>query len=179
METYTTVIRVADPYAPASEAGLGLTTRVTVDLPGGQGSLSRMTDVRGELSVSLPGGVCSVVAERPGYMSVRFTVNIPVSGSVLLIPLRRVGTPPSIGFRIQYQETSQWCWIAVATSINHFYNPASTLTQCSLMTTIGQAINGFPATTSACPSAATLRAHPRFAGIHLKPLPPERALRAR
>jgi hypothetical protein len=37
-------------------------------------------------------------------------------------------TPRNIGLRMQYQETGEWCWIAVATSINHFYNPASTWT---------------------------------------------------
>ncbi len=59
--------------------------------------------------------------------------------------------PQNIGLRMQYQETHEWCWIAVATSINHFYNPASTATQCGIMTVVGQTINGFPSNTSACP----------------------------
>ncbi len=31
----------------------------------------------------------------------------------------------NIGMGIQYQETSLWCWIAVAASVAHFYNPSS------------------------------------------------------
>ena len=77
-------------------------------------------------------------------------------------------TPPSpnnIGLRMQYQETNEWCWIAVATSISHFYNPASTWTQCQVMTVVGQNINKFPANTSACPSAQVLAANPGLGTI--------------
>jgi hypothetical protein len=44
--------------------------------------------------------------------------------------------PPGavIDLQMQYQQMSNWCWIAVATSINHYYDPASTWTQCSLTT---------------------------------------------
>jgi hypothetical protein len=70
---------------------------------------------------------------------------------------------------MQYQETNEWCWMAVAASINHFYNPASTWTQCQLMTVVGQKINGFPANTSACPSAAVLAANPGLAPILADP----------
>ena len=45
--------------------------------------------------------------------------------------------PNNIGLRMQFQESNEWCWIAVATSINHFYNPSSTWTQCQIMTEIG------------------------------------------
>jgi hypothetical protein len=57
--------------------------------------------------------------------------------------------PRNIGLRMQYQESSEWCWIANGTSINHFYNPASTATQCQIMTIIGHNINKFPANTGA------------------------------
>ena len=53
-------------------------------------------------------------------------------------------TPRNIGLRMQYQETNEWCWMAVATSVNHFYNPASTWTQCQVMTVVGHNVNGFP-----------------------------------
>jgi hypothetical protein len=71
--------------------------------------------------------------------------------------------PRGLPLRMQYQQTSQWCWIAVAVSINHFYNPASTWTQCRVMTTVGQKINNYPANTSACPSPRGLAAHPAVA----------------
>jgi hypothetical protein len=77
--------------------------------------------------------------------------------------------PNNIGLRMQYQESSQWCWIAVGTSISHFYNPASTWTQCQVMTVIGQTINGFPRNTSACPSATVLAANPGLAAILADP----------
>jgi hypothetical protein len=66
------------------------------------------------------------------------------------------GAPKNIGLKMQYQETSEWCWIAVATSIAHFYDSDSTVTQCSLMTTIGRSINKWPSTTECCPTTAAL-----------------------
>ena len=78
-------------------------------------------------------------------------------------------TPRNIGLRMQYQETNEWCWMAVATSVSHFYNPASTWTQCQVMTIVGHNVNGFPANTSACPSVATLAAHPELGPILANP----------
>ena len=63
-------------------------------------------------------------------------------------------TPRSIGLRMQYQQTTEWCWMANAVSVSHFYNPASTWTQCQVMTLVGQNINGFAKGTervSECP----------------------------
>jgi hypothetical protein len=77
--------------------------------------------------------------------------------------------PQNIGLRMQYQETDEWCWIAVGTSINHFYNKPSTATQCQIMTTIGQTINKFPSNTSACPSAAAVAEVPGLAAILADP----------
>lgn len=71
--------------------------------------------------------------------------------------------PNNIGLRMQFQESSVWCWIAVATSINKFYHPASTWTQCQVMTEIGHKINGFEANTGACPNAKIIAAHPELA----------------
>lgn len=69
-------------------------------------------------------------------------------------------TPPSIGLRMQFQESTNWCWIAVATSISHFYHPSSAWTQCAVMTDVGHRLNGFPANTGACPSSAVVAANP-------------------
>jgi hypothetical protein len=90
--------------------------------------------------------------------------NKPVETQIYTPP-----TPNTIGLRMQYQETSEWCWIAVATSVNHFYNPASTWTQCQVMTVVGQNVNGFPRNTSACPSQAVLAANPGLGGILADP----------
>jgi hypothetical protein len=68
--------------------------------------------------------------------------------------------PGGLGLRMQYQQTGQWCWIAVAVSVNHFYHPGSPWIQCGVMTRIGQKINGYPADTSACPTQQGLAAHP-------------------
>jgi hypothetical protein len=81
-------------------------------------------------------------------------------------------TPQNIGVRMQYQETTEWCWMAVATSISHFYNPASTATQCATMTIVGQNINGFAKNTSACPSAAAVAKVPGLAAILANPYTP-------
>jgi hypothetical protein len=37
-----------------------------------------------------------------------------------------------LGFIIQPQQQTQWCWSAVSTSVDHFYNGVSTVTQCQL-----------------------------------------------
>ena len=75
----------------------------------------------------------------------------------------------NLGMQMQYQESNEWCWIAVGTSINHFYNPASTWTQCQVMTEIGHKINGFPANTGACPTQAALTANPQLASRYANP----------
>jgi hypothetical protein len=77
--------------------------------------------------------------------------------------------PNNIGLRMQYQESDEWCWIAVGTSINHYYHPSSFWTQCQVMTTIGHSINGFPAETSACPSAQVVAANPGLAAALANP----------
>jgi hypothetical protein len=77
--------------------------------------------------------------------------------------------PNGMGFRMQYQESDEWCWMAVATSINHFYHPSSTWTQCQIMTIVGHNINGFPADTSACPSAQVVAANPSLAAALADP----------
>jgi hypothetical protein len=79
--------------------------------------------------------------------------------------------PNNIGLLMQYQETGEWCWIAVATSISHFYNPASTWTQCKVITTVLQTrtTDRFPPNMSACPSADMLAANPGLALILADP----------
>jgi hypothetical protein len=77
--------------------------------------------------------------------------------------------PQNMGLGMQYQESRQWCWIAVATSINHFYNPASTATQCGIMTVVGHDVNHYPRWTSACPSAQAVASVPGLAAILADP----------
>ncbi|HVO99772.1 MAG TPA: papain-like cysteine protease family protein [Bryobacteraceae bacterium] len=37
-----------------------------------------------------------------------------------------------IDFKIQKQEQSEWCWAAIAVSVERFFNPAWSLTQCQI-----------------------------------------------
>ena len=71
--------------------------------------------------------------------------------------------PQNIGLRLQYQESTNWCWIAVATSINHFYSPGSIVTQCEIMTGVMRNLNipGGPC----CPPAATLASNAALSSL--------------
>ncbi|MFT4296353.1 MAG: papain-like cysteine protease family protein [Micropruina sp.] len=71
--------------------------------------------------------------------------------------------------RLQYQQCRLWCWIATAVTIDHFYDPASSWTQCRVMTEIGQEINGFPTDTQACPTQQALDANPALATRYADP----------
>ncbi|WP_156256608.1 papain-like cysteine protease family protein [Sandarakinorhabdus oryzae] len=51
-----------------------------------------------------------------------------VSGALGALPV-----DVNLRFRIQRQQQSNWCWSAVSTSIRHYYQPASTLTQVDLV----------------------------------------------
>jgi|SRR5882757_2974941 len=84
-------------------------------------------------------------------------------------PVQTQSYQSDIGLRMQYQLSNLWCWIAVATSISHYYDAGSTWTQCQLMTDIGHDINGFPADTSACPSAQMIADHPALAAALANP----------
>jgi len=41
-------------------------------------------------------------------------------------------TAHMLNFTVQPQQETNWCWAAVATSIAHYYNSASTVTQCEV-----------------------------------------------
>src|SRR5882757_5071787 len=84
-------------------------------------------------------------------------------------PVQTQSYQSDIGLRMQYQLSNLWCWIAVATSISHYYDAGSTWTQCQLMTDIGHNVNGFPADTSACPSAQMIADHPTLAAALANP----------
>ena len=59
--------------------------------------------------------------------------------------------------------------MAIAASVAHFYNGSSPVTQCGLMTTIGQNINKWPTTTVCCPDATILKANPGLSGLLSNP----------
>jgi hypothetical protein len=40
----------------------------------------------------------------------------------------------NLGMRTQYQQSGLWCWIATAVSVDRFYDPSSSWTQCQVMT---------------------------------------------
>jgi len=74
-----------------------------------------------------------------------------------------------LGVGLQYQQSGQWCWIAMGLTVDHFYDPQSSWTQCAVMTQIGHEINGFPANTGACPSSAALAGNPALAARYANP----------
>ena len=78
-------------------------------------------------------------------------------------------TPQNIGLRMQFQETNEWCWLAVAASVAHYYGANASITQCNLMTGIGQKINNWPSTTICCPTSAILQANPGLLAKLLNP----------
>ena len=51
-----------------------------------------------------------------------------ISGFEALQPL-----DVAVAFEVQKQLESEWCWAAVSTSVNHFYKPSSTITQCQVV----------------------------------------------
>ena len=79
----------------------------------------------------------------------------------------------TLGMRMQYQQSGQWCWIATAASVNHFYDASSTWTECQVMTEIGHEINGSPANTGACPTGDALRRNPDLAARYADPYSPD------
>jgi len=71
--------------------------------------------------------------------------------------------------QMQYQLMTNWCWIAVATSISHFYNPSSPWTQCSLTTAQLQASASLHMLGSCCPIPEQLESDPALAAALANP----------
>ena len=46
--------------------------------------------------------------------------------------VRGKGRSRNLGFSVQRQMHSNWCWVAVATSVARYYNPESKWTQCAV-----------------------------------------------
>jgi hypothetical protein len=76
--------------------------------------------------------------------------------------------PQNMGLRMQFQETTLWCWIAVGVSVAHYYGHTSA-TQCGTMTTIGLSINNWTLGTNCCPTTAMEQANPDLLGKLLNP----------
>lgn len=75
----------------------------------------------------------------------RTSVETPENGAASIIERTRVSLAPMRGraggskgrsrnldFSVQRQMHSNWCWVAVATSVAHYYNPQSRWTQCAV-----------------------------------------------
>ncbi len=84
-------------------------------------------------------------------------------------------TPVNIGVRLQYQETSSWCWLACAASIAHYYDPKSTANQPDLMTDIGRRLNNFGKIDCA-PTSTMLNNKPGLGGLLANPYSPSASL---
>jgi uncharacterized membrane protein len=55
----------------------------------------------------------------------------PNAGEVTLLPTTSYSC--NLGLIEEYQQESEWCWAATTVSINRYYDPASTWTQCSFV----------------------------------------------
>ena len=75
--------------------------------------------------------------KRTRRKSVRAAPTVPVTLIVRRIVaidwFRRFTRHRCLCFTMQHQQQTQWCWSATATSVAHYYNGASTWTQCSLV----------------------------------------------
>ncbi len=74
----------------------------------------------------------------------------------------------ALSFQVQRQEKSEWCWAAVSVSVDRFFRPASTHTQCEIASSVLnlQCCNGTQrAPTDACNTPHTL--HPVLGRFHL------------
>jgi hypothetical protein len=47
-----------------------------------------------------------------------------------------IGARKSLDFKIEKQEQPEWCWAAVAVSVERYFDPDSELTQCELVTKV-------------------------------------------
>lgn len=57
----------------------------------------------------------------------------------------------ALAFTMQHQTQTNWCWAAVSTSVNKFYHPSSTWTQCKVVNAeLGQSTCCNNGGTSAC-----------------------------
>jgi hypothetical protein len=69
--------------------------------------------------------------------------------ATLMLPAPRCSNP--LAFVMQHQQQTQWCWAAVAVSVNLYYHPGSGWTQCKLANTaLGQATCCVNGATPAC-----------------------------
>jgi hypothetical protein len=91
----------------------------------------------GNLALTGPGGTVweTRTAGHPGARLVLRDDGNAVLPAVDGRPLWSTGTAErrrSLGFEMQHQLQSNWCWAAVSTSVSRFYNAAGAWTQCSL-----------------------------------------------
>ena len=98
-----------------------------------------------------------------GQISDQITEQL-AANNARLTKLRLYRQPGALtGLQMQYQQMSNWCWIAVSTSISHYYNPASTWTQCSLTTAQLQASASLHMQGQCCPDAQLIASTPGLA----------------
>jgi hypothetical protein len=69
-----------------------------------------------------------------------------------LIRFRKLlGSARCSGLTVEAQQQTQWCWAAVANSVSHFYDAASTWTQCTIVNAeLGQTTCCTNGSSSAC-----------------------------
>jgi hypothetical protein len=91
----------------------------------------------GNLVLTGPGGPVWDT-RTPGHPGARLVLQDDGNAVVYAVdgrPLWSTGTAErrrDLGFQMQEQLQSNWCWSAVSTSVSHYYNPASAWSQCSV-----------------------------------------------
>ena len=76
-------------------------------------------------------------------------------------------TSRTLALAVQHQAKTEWCWAAVSTSVNLFFRPTSTHTQCDIAGSVLSlpCCSGTPASLAACNVPHAL--HPVLGRYHL------------
>jgi hypothetical protein len=76
---------------------------------------------------------------------------LPKSLTLIKLKIPRLGCGNPLAFTMQHQSQTQWCWSAVAVSINLYYHAGSGWTQCTLVNNaLGQTTCCVSGGSSAC-----------------------------
>jgi len=113
---------------------------------------------RGDIDKPDPGG-------GEGQASQTITISIPITinpGAPTQITRPPSGNGKTVGSQFFERQTkSQWCWAAVALSLDHYFSPKSTWTQCAIARQVlhpAECWCGQPFTNEVCDRAAYLQA---------------------
>jgi len=118
------------------------------------------------------------VGGGPGPASQAITISIPITINSVC-PTQTTPPPIDNGQTVssqffERQIKSQWCWVAVALSVDHYFSPNSTWTQCAIAKQVlhpAECWCGQPYTNETCDKAAHLEAALTVVQRPFTPLP--------